>query len=127
MFVTIIWPLGAIFYESGIFFYLFGHWGQISDNWRSWLHIQKVYIHSYFTLVDFGALTKHIVTNNGDFVIFTPPGANLLRIWDICSTNWPLVTNWGQLVISVANAKALYPFILHFGRLWGIEEAYCDK
>ena len=30
---------GAIFYESWMFFYLFSHWGQISDNWRSWLQI----------------------------------------------------------------------------------------
>ena len=67
---------GAIFSESGIPFYLFGHWGQISDNWRSWLLIQKVCIHSYFTLVDWRASRKKIVTYNGDFAIWTPLGAN---------------------------------------------------
>ena len=70
-------PWRQFFMNLGYFFYLFGHWVQISDNWRSWLHIQKVYTHSYFTLVDCGAFWKHIVTNNGDFVILTPPGANL--------------------------------------------------
>ena len=85
-------PWSHFFYESGILFYLFGHWGQISDNWRSWLHI-----HSYFTLVDCGALRKHIVTNIGDFVILTPPRANFLRIWDILSPILSLVTKWGQL------------------------------
>ena len=27
-------------------------------------------------------------------------------------------------IVLVANAKALYPFILHFGGFWGNEEAY---
>ena len=118
---------GAIFYESGIHFYLFGHWGQISDNWRYWLHIKKVYIHSYFTLVDCEALWKHIVTNNGYFVILTPHGANFLRIWDILSPIWLLLTKWRQLEIWVANAKTLYQFILDFHGFWGIEEAYFEK
>ena len=67
-----------MFYESVILFYLFGHWVQISVNWRSWLHIQNVYIHSYFTLIDFGALRKHIVTTNGDFVNLIPPWGQFL-------------------------------------------------
>ena len=124
----IIWhTLEPICYESVILFYLFGHLVQISDNWRYWLHIQKVYIHSYFTLIDCGALRKHIVTNIGDFVILTPPGANFLEIWDIFTPIWPLVTNLGQFVIWIGNENALYPFILHFDWFWGIEEAYFDK
>ena len=74
-----------------------------------------------------GALRTHIVKNNGDFEIFTPPGANFLRIWDILSPIWPLVTKLGKLEIWVANAKALYPFILYFDRIWGIEVAYFEK
>ena len=65
--------------------------------------------------------------NNGDFVILTPHGANCLRRLDILSTIWPLGTNWGQLVILVGYAKALYPFILDFHGFWGIEEAYFEK
>ena len=88
---------GAIFYESGIPFYLFGHWVQISDNWRSWLHIQNVYIHSYFTLVDCGALWKHIVTNNGDIVNLTPPGAHCSHKYDKqVLTTYQLKTMFGQ-------------------------------
>ena len=117
-------PSGGIFKESGIVFHIFGHLWQISDNWRSWLHIQKDYIHWYSTLVDSGASRKHILTNIDDFVIFTASVAILLRIWDISSPILPLVTKWGQLEIWIANAIALYQFILYFDRLWGIEEAY---
>ena len=105
--------------------------------------MQKVYIHSYFSLVDFWALRKHMVTNIDDFVILTPPGSIFLRIWYI----FHLFGHWGQffmnfgyfftyfatgdklgtIEILVANAKALYPFKLLFGGFWGIEEAYFDK
>ena len=70
-------PLVGIFNESAIFCHVFANWWQISANCRSWLHIQKDYIHWYFTLVDFGALRKNILTNIDDFVMFTSPGANL--------------------------------------------------
>ena len=73
------------------------------------------------------AFRKHILTNIDDFVILTPPGANFKLIWYIFSPNWPLVTNWGQLEIFLANAKALYPSILHFGEFLDIEAAYFDK
>ena len=77
--------------------------------------------------MDIGALRKHILTNIDDFLTLKPPWANVLRIWCIFKPNWPLVTNWGQLEIFLANAKALYPFILHFGGLWDIEAAYFEK
>ena len=64
-------PLGPIFNEFGIFCHLFGHWWQSEDNWRSWLQMQNLYIHSYFTLIDFWALKKHILKNIDDFLIFT--------------------------------------------------------
>ena len=80
---TWIWThcaLGPIFYEFGIFVHLFGYWWQIGHNWRSMLEMQKLYIHSYFTFMDFGALKKHILTNIADFGILTLLGP-------ICFTN----------------------------------------
>ena len=44
----------------------------------SWLQLRKLYIHSYLTLVDFGALNEHIKKNIDDLLISTPPGANVL-------------------------------------------------
>ena len=34
--------------------------------------MQKLYIHSYLTFMDFGALNKHILKNIDDFLILTP-------------------------------------------------------
>ena len=50
--------------------------------------MQRVYIHSYFTLVDFWAL-ESIFVNLDEFVILTPLGGNLEWIWDILSPIWP--------------------------------------
>ena len=86
---------GSNFNECGIFFHLFGHWWKISDNWRSWLHIQKVYIHSYLALVDFGALNEHILKNIDDLEISTPHGVNVLWILDIFSLH--LFYHWWQI------------------------------
>ena len=100
---------------------------QIKDTQRSWFQMQKVYIHSYFTQVEFWALGKHILKNIDDFGILIPLGDNFESIWDILSLIWPLPTNQGELVILVANAKGLYPFILHFGGFLEIEEAFLDS
>ena len=118
---------GSNFNECGIFFHLFGHWWKICDNWRSWLHIQKVYIHSYLALVDFGALRNHIFTNIDDFLTLTPPGANFWMNLVYFLPIWLLVTRWRQFQILVAIAKALYPFILHFGGFCGIEWPYLKQ
>ena len=61
------------------------------------------------------------------FTNFNTSWANVSLIWYILSPIWLLVTNWGQLVILVGYAKTLYPFILHFGGFYGIEEAYFDQ
>ena len=58
---------------------------------------------------------------------FATPWSNFYLILYILSPIWLLVTNWGQLVILVGNAKALYPFILDFDGFWGIVEAHFDK
>ena len=43
------------------------------------LHMQKLYIHSYYSLVDFGALKEHIKKNIDDLVIFTFLGGQLVK------------------------------------------------
>ena len=76
--------------------------------------------------MDFGTLKWHILTNIDDFVILTPLGQ--------CLTNFVYFVTYlatgetfGTIGDPVENAKALYPFILHFGGFWGIEEAYVDR
>ena len=88
--------------------------------------MQNVYIHSYFTFVDFGSLRKHILTNIDDFVILTPLG-------DIFYESGIFFTYLatGDKLVTIADlgriSKGLYSLILHFGGFWGIEEAYFEK
>ena len=90
------------------------------------MQIKTLCIHSYFTLVDFGTLKQHILTNIDDLVILTPLGqclTNLVYFVTYSATG----DKFGTIGDLVENAKALYPFILHFDGFWGIEEAYFDK
>ena len=67
--------------DLGYVIIYFGHWRQIRNNYISWLQLQKVYIYSYFTLVDFWALKEHILKNIDDFVNLTPPWGYNLQKW----------------------------------------------
>ena len=77
--------------------------------------------------MDFWAFGMHIFLKCYDFIILTPLGANSELIWDIVSPIWPMGQIRKQLDTLVANAKGLYPFILHFGGFLGIGEAYLFK
>ena len=93
------------YYKSCLEYFspLFGHWDQFLMNMG--------YFATY--LATFHWLFDH------DFLTFTPPGANFLRIWYIFKPIWLLVTKLRQLQILVAIAKAY--IIHHFGGFWGIE------
>ena len=127
-----------------IFSPLFGHWEQFLMN-MGYLSTYLATGDKLVTVGDLGCISKSLypfILHFGGFwgieeayfdkycrfCNFDPTGANFfLRICDIWSPIWSLVTNQGQLETFVAYAKGLYPFILHFGRFWCIEEAYFDK
>ena len=66
---------------------------KLGNDYKSWLQMQTVYIHSDITLVDFWALVKHIFSNIYDFVNLTPLGAIIFKNGENSPNSQKMETN----------------------------------